>query len=75
MQDKAAQLTAVRSLLDEIAFASEDRKAVTLALGMFEQGNAGFSDCMVVAKHPRHGFDFTATFDRAIRSLPGVKLT
>jgi predicted nucleic-acid-binding protein len=73
-QDKAAQLLAVRSLLNETAFAFEDRDAVTQAADMFEQGNCGFSDCLVVAKHARHGCDFTATFDRGMRKLPGVRL-
>jgi predicted nucleic-acid-binding protein len=49
-QDKAAQLIAVRSLLNEIAFAFEDRDAVERAVSLFEQGTCGFSDCLVVAK-------------------------
>lgn len=73
-QDKAAQLIAIRSLLDEIAFAFEDREAVKQAAEMFEQGTCGFSDCLVAAKHARHGCDFTATFARGMRKLPGVKM-
>jgi predicted nucleic-acid-binding protein len=73
-QDKAAQLIAVRSLLTETAFEFEDRDAVNQAADMFEQGTCGFSDCLVAAKHARHGCDFTATFDRGMRKLPGVKL-
>jgi predicted nucleic acid-binding protein len=73
-QDKAAQLIAIRSLLDEIAFAFEDREAVRQAGEMFEQGIGGFSDCLIAAKHARNGCDFTATFDRGMRKLPGVKL-
>ena len=73
-QDKAAQLIAVRSLLDETAFAFEDREAVTQAAGMFERGNCGFSDCLIVAKHARQGCMFTATFDRGMRKLPGAKV-
>jgi predicted nucleic-acid-binding protein len=73
-QDKAAQVMAVRSLLDEVAFAFEDREAVRQATVMFEQGSCGFSDCLVVAKHARHGCAFTATFDRGMRRLPGVKV-
>jgi predicted nucleic-acid-binding protein len=71
-QDKAAQLTAVRSLLDEAAFAFEDREAIVRATAMFETASCGFSDCLVVAKHAHRGCDFTATFDRAMRKLPGV---
>ncbi|MBL0085124.1 MAG: type II toxin-antitoxin system VapC family toxin [Ideonella sp.] len=73
-QDKHAQLIAVRSLLEETAFALEDREAVVAALGLFEAGSCGFADCLVVAKHVRRGCDFTATFDRGMRKLPGVKV-
>ena len=73
-QDKQAQLMAVRSVLDETAFAFEDREAVAGALSLFESGSFGFADCLVVAKHARQGCDFTATFDRGMRKLPGVKV-
>jgi len=73
-QDKRAQLIAVRSLLEETAFAFEDRDAVAGALSLFEAGSCGFADCLVVAKHARHSCDFTATFDRVMRKLPGVKV-
>jgi predicted nucleic-acid-binding protein len=73
-QDKQAQLIAVRSVLEETAFAFEDREAVAAALTLFESGSCGFADCLVVAKHARQGCDFTATFDRGMRKLPGVKL-
>ena len=73
-QDKRAQLMAVRSLLDETAFAFEDREAVAGAWSLFESGSCGFADCLVVAKHARQGCDFTATFDRGMRKLPGVKV-
>lgn len=72
-QDKAAQLTAVRSLLDEAAFAFEHREAVATAAALFEQATCGFSDCLSVAKHAVLGCEFTATFDRRMRQLPGVK--
>jgi predicted nucleic-acid-binding protein len=73
-QDKHAQLIAVRSLLEETAFAFEDREAVAAALSLFEANSCGFADCLVVAKNARHGCDFTATFDRGMRKLPGVKV-
>lgn len=73
-QDKHAQSIAVRSLLEETAFAFEDREAVAVALGLFEAGSCGFADCLVVAKHARQGCEFTATFDRGMRKLPGVKV-
>lgn len=73
-QDKDAQLIAVRSLLEETAFAFEDRQAVAGAVTLFEAGSCRFSDCLVVAKHARQGCDFTATLDRGMRKLPGVKV-
>ena len=73
-QDKQAQRMAVRSVLDETAFAFEDRDAVAGALSLFESGSCGFADCLVVAKHARQGCNFTATFDRGMRKLPGVKV-
>lgn len=73
-QDKHAQSIAVRSLLEETAFAFEDREAVAAALTLFDSGSYGFADCLVVAKHARQGCDFTATFDRGMRKLPGVKV-
>ena len=73
-QDKAAQLLAIRSLLDEAAFAFEDREAVGHAAALFEAGSCGFSDCLIVAKHAWHGCEFTATFDRGMRKWPNVKV-
>jgi predicted nucleic-acid-binding protein len=73
-QDKSAQMIAVRSLLEETAFAFEDREAVATALSLFGASSCGFADCLVVAKHARQGCDFTATFDRGMRKLPGVKV-
>ena len=73
-QDRQAQSLAVRSLLEETAFAFENREAVAAALGLFEAGSCGFADCLVVAKHARQGCEFTATFDRGMRKLPGVKV-
>lgn len=73
-QDKTAQLTAVRSLLDEPAFAFEDRDAIGRAATLFEGASCGFADCLAVAKHAHHGCDFTATFDRGMRKLPGVRM-
>jgi len=73
-QDKDAQLIAVCSLLGETAFAFEDREAVAGAVTLFEAGSCGFADCLGVAKHVRQGCDFTATFDRGMRKLSGVRV-
>ncbi len=73
-QDKAAQLIALRSLLGETAFAFEDREAVGRAVAQFERSSCGFSDCLIAAKHGHLGCEFTATFDRSMRELPGVRV-
>lgn len=73
-QDKAAQLMAVRSLLDEPAFAFEDRKMVEQAVALFEEAGGGLADCLVVARHAGEGCHFTATLDRGMRKLPGVRV-
>jgi predicted nucleic-acid-binding protein len=73
-QSKQGLLSAVRSLLEETAFAFEDREAIVGAVALFEGASCGFADCLVVAKHARQGCDFTATFDRGMRKLPGVKV-
>jgi len=73
-QDKAAQVLAVRSLLEETAFALQDRDGITHALALFEASNCGFSDCLVVARHQQTACTQTATFDRAMKKLTGVRL-
>jgi len=73
-QDKAAQLMAVRSLLDEPAFAFEDREVVEQAVALFEEAGCGLADCLVVARHAWQGCQFTATLDRGMRKLPGVRV-
>ena len=73
-QDQQAQLIAIRSLMKETAFAFEDHEAVAAALTLFEAGSCGFADCLVIAEHTRQGCNFTATLDRRMRKLPGLKV-
>lgn len=73
-QDKAAQLLALRSLLDEPAFGFEDRDAVSAAVDLFAGTSCGFPDCLLVTKNARLGCKFTATFDRRMRPLTGVRV-
>ncbi len=73
-QGRDEQLTAVRSLLDEAAFAFENRDVVAKAFAMCEASGCGFSDCLIAAKHAALGCEFTATFDRRMRKLAGVKV-
>jgi len=73
-QDKAAQLQALRGLLGEAAFAFEHRAVVERAVALFEHAACGFADCLVAARHAQCGCAFTATFDRAMRTIPGVQV-
>ena len=73
-QDQQAQLVAIRRLMKETAFAFEDHEAVAAALTLFEAGSCGFADCLVIAEHTRQGCNFTATLDRRMRKLPGLKV-
>lgn len=73
-QPKPAQVAAIRGLLSQPAFAFEQRSVVEQALATFEQGNAGFADCLIAARISAAGCKFTATFDRRMRRLPGVKV-
>jgi len=71
---RSAALSAVRSLLDETAFAFENRDAVARAAVLFEHSARGFSDYLVAARHAQLGCNFTATFDSRMRKLPGVRV-
>ena len=73
-QGKADQLKAVRSLLDEAAFAFENRDAVAAALALCQRSTCGFSDCLIAAKYAALGCEFTATFDKRMGKLDGVQL-
>ena len=73
-QGKAEQLKAVRSLLDEAAFAFESRDAVAAALVLCERSACGFADCLIAAKHAALGCEFTATFGKRMGKLDGVRL-
>lgn len=73
-QDKASQLLALRSLLNEPAFSFEDREVVSTAVALFASTSCGFPDCLLVTKNARQGCEFTATFDRRMRPLTGVRV-
>lgn len=73
-QPKAALVRALRALLEQPAYAFEDRAAVEQALDAFAAGRAGFSDCLIIAKNAAAGCTFTATFDRAMRGVPGAQV-
>jgi predicted nucleic-acid-binding protein len=61
-------------LLGQPAYEFESRAAVEQALAAYAASRAGLSDCLIAAKNALAGCDFTATFDRALRAVPGAKL-
>ena len=75
-QDDAAQLLAVRSLLEApaIAFGFEDREAASAAPIRFWQACCGFVGCLIATKHARLGCSFTATFECRMGTLASVKI-
>lgn len=64
----------VRALLDNASITLESPPAVRDALARFETGSADFPDCLIVAKATGVGCSRILSFDRRMRSLPGVEL-
>lgn len=73
-QPKSALVAALKKLLAQPAFAFENRPALEQAIASFSSTNAGFSDCLIAAKLTALGCDFSATFDKKMRALPGIKV-
>jgi predicted nucleic-acid-binding protein len=67
-------LAAVKSLLDSDGFAFEDRERLDRAIGLCSAQAGDFADTMIVLKNAAAPCEYTASFDRAMRSLPEVKL-
>ena len=67
-------LTAVASLLGSDAFAFEDRERLGQALSLCGSQSCDFADTMITLKNAAAACECTATFDKAMRGLPGVQL-
>lgn len=66
---------AVRALLGNATLGWQSRDAVVQALQLYEQGGErDLADCLVVTLAAAHGCEATATFDRGMRALPGVRV-
>jgi predicted nucleic-acid-binding protein len=65
---------AMRSLLDNDAFAFEDRDRLTRAVALCTQQAVDFSDTMIALKNASALCEHTVTFDRAMRGLPNVQV-
>ena len=67
-------LAAVKSLLHSDSFAFEDRERLDRAIEMCSAQASDFADAMIALKNAAAACEYTASFDRAMRALPDVKL-
>ena len=65
---------ALRALTKNATVCIESHNLMAEALVLYEQGPAGFADCLLAVKARRPGYDALRTFDKKMKSLPGVKL-
>jgi predicted nucleic-acid-binding protein len=69
--DKPAILRSLRDLLAAREITFEDEPALEEALYRWNDGGAGFVDCLIAAHNRRLGCYATATFDAAAVRIPG----
>lgn len=67
-------VSAIQSLLDNDAFAFEDRARLTRVVTLCTQQTVDFADTMIALKNAAALCEHTVTFDRAMRGLPSVRL-
>ena len=67
-------LVAVESLLASDAFIFEDRALVAQAHATCSRHSTDFADTLIALKNFARGCEHTATFDKAMRGLPAVKV-
>jgi predicted nucleic-acid-binding protein len=67
-------LFAIESLLNSDAFVFEDRARLGQVIRLCNEQAQDFADTMIVLKNVAASCEYTATFDKAIVSLPKVRL-
>ena len=67
-------LSALRSLLDNDAFAFVDRDRLVHAVDLCARESRDFADAMIALTNAAAGCVSTASFDKAMRGLPGVEV-
>jgi predicted nucleic-acid-binding protein len=72
--ERGEALGAVKSLLDTDAFAFEDRERLERVVDLCRQQARDFADTLIALKNKDAACEFTASFDRAMRGLPGVRV-
>ena len=70
----AEALKAIASLLESDAFSFEDRDRLSHAVRLCGERACDFADTMIALKNAAAPCEFTATFDKAMRALPGVRV-
>jgi predicted nucleic-acid-binding protein len=71
---KAAILDLLERVLSTSQFEIENKEVAWAALEDFKNSRADFSDCLVGRLNQRLGCDETASFDSAVKTLPGFRL-
>lgn len=71
---RAQIAAALEALAGNATVRLESAVAVPEAIALFAQGPADFADCLLAVKAIRAGCDSLRSFDRKMRTLPGVKL-
>jgi predicted nucleic-acid-binding protein len=72
--ERAEALTAIQSLLGSDAFAFEDRERLNQAVTLCSEQDRDFADAMIALKNAAAPCACTASFDKTMRGLPGVRL-
>lgn len=67
-------MAAVRSLLHSDAFAFEGRERLHLAVDRCATHSCDFADAMITLENTATGCEYSASFDKALRGLAGVRL-
>lgn len=65
---------ALRGLTGNATLAWQSPAAMAGAIDLYEGGSVDFADCLLAALAQERGCEATATFDRGMRSLSGVRL-
>ena len=72
--DKATILSAFRQLLESRDIQFENESAIEQALYDFENSNADFADCLMIAQYRHLGCATMLTFDVRAARVPGGEL-
>ena len=71
---RAEICVALNALVGNATVSLESSLAIEHSIAMYEQGPAGFADCLLSVKANHAGRNALRTFDKKMKSLPGVKL-